>query len=265
VARGAHARHVRSMSTSPVHGELRQGARVLHYTRHGEGPAVLALHGLPGTCRDYARFAETLAARGLCTVALDLPGFGESSPPAQPAWHGLAAAVDALVAELALGPVTLLAHSFGSHVALRVAAHNPAVRALALLAPAGLRPHRAVRSLGPRAFVGALSQSRLGRAVFHAGLRRSPLGRGTARPSSDLALALLASADFTRAGHDARALRMPVLAARSDDDRVVEPAVVDELVAAIHGASALRFADGGHAPQRAHGEAIANAIAALAR
>jgi pimeloyl-ACP methyl ester carboxylesterase len=253
------------MSTSPEHGELRHGARVLHYTRHGEGPAVLALHGLPGTGRDYARFAQVLAARGLCTLALDLPGFGESSPPTKPVWDELAAAVDSLVAELTLGPVTLLAHSFGSHVALRVAAHNPAVRALALLAPAGLRPHRAVRSLGPRALVGALSQSALGRAVFYAGLRRSALGRGTARPSSDLALALLASADFGRAERDARALRIPVLAARADDDRVVEPAVVDELIAAIPGARALRFADGGHGPQRAHGEAIADAIAALTR
>lgn len=250
------------MATSPEQGRLRYDHGELAFARVGAGPCVIALHGLPGTRRDYARFGQVLAARGLSVLALDLPGFGESSPPAAPSWEAVACAVEAAVRSVG-GPVALLAHSFGSHVALRVAAQNTAVRALGLLAPAGLRRHRAVRSLGPAPVIALMAKSGLGRAAFHAGLARTGIGKGTPRASSDLALSLLASADFERAARDAQSLRVPVLAARADDDRMVEASIVDELVAAIPGARALAFSDGGHGPQRPHAEAIAEALAAL--
>jgi pimeloyl-ACP methyl ester carboxylesterase len=175
---------------------------------------VFGLHGLPGTRRDFARFAGTLAERGLCTVAFDVPGFRASPAAPQPGWQHIPEALADAITALSTGPATLLAHSFGAHLAVYSAALAPSVRALALLAPAGLRPHRAVRQLGPAPWLRAVAASGAGRALFHTLLTRSPLGRNTPRAGSELVLALLASADFARSGSTFRALDLPVLLAR---------------------------------------------------
>lgn len=49
----------------------------------GSGPPILLLHANPGDHRDYDAVVPALAAR-YRTLAVDGPGYGESSPPASP-------------------------------------------------------------------------------------------------------------------------------------------------------------------------------------
>lgn len=111
-------------------------------------PAVLAIHGLTGHGKRWGVLAENHLPE-LRVVAPDLLGHGHS--PAAPPWRiadhatATAAAVEAHV-PADRRPVVVVAHSFGSTVALELAHTRPdLVRALVLLDPAqGLPPERAL-------------------------------------------------------------------------------------------------------------------------
>src|SRR5439155_18644068 len=94
--------------------------------RHGQGaPWVLALHGWD---RTHADFDRTL--QGVDAVALDLPGFGATPPPAS-AWGSADYAT--AVADAIDEPMVILGHSLGGRVAAYLAALRPdLVRALVL-------------------------------------------------------------------------------------------------------------------------------------
>src|SRR5579871_1396174 len=56
---------------------LAGGLRIRYLERPGAGPAVLLIHGLPGTAEDFEKVTPLL--RGLRTIAIDRPGYGFSS------------------------------------------------------------------------------------------------------------------------------------------------------------------------------------------
>jgi pimeloyl-ACP methyl ester carboxylesterase len=112
----------------------------LAYDRAGSGPPVVALHGWPGSRRDYREVAGRLAG-DVDLVVPDLRGFGESdrheaAPEAYSA-PGQAASVIGLVDELGLERPVLVGYDVGSRVAQTVARERPdAVRALVISPPA---------------------------------------------------------------------------------------------------------------------------------
>ena len=120
---------------------------------YGEGTVrVVWLHGWARRGHDFAAAASELAHRGVRSIALDLPGFGASAPPAR---AGGARAYAELVGpslETTLeGPVVLVGHSFGGTVATVLAARRPElVRALVLTGAPVLRTPSAVRA--PRSY-----------------------------------------------------------------------------------------------------------------
>lgn len=86
--------------------------------RRGAAPRVLALHGWGRTRADWAPVLE-----GLPSLAVDLPGFGASPPPAVP-W-GSREYAELLAPLLADGGWTVVGHSFGGRVAVQLAAGWP--------------------------------------------------------------------------------------------------------------------------------------------
>lgn len=122
------------------------GLRTRHLVR-GEGPcAVLVLHG-------WGASIETVypILAGLAPVArvhaLDLPGFGESAPPPEP-WGvpEYQAFVAAYMDAAGLGRASIVGHSNGGRIAIRMAATEPArVAKLVLVDSAGVRPKRTLR------------------------------------------------------------------------------------------------------------------------
>jgi pimeloyl-ACP methyl ester carboxylesterase len=114
---------------------------------YSDGPvAVVWLHGWGRRGADFTGVAGDLASTGVASVALDLPGFGSSPPPAVPGGaRSYAGAVAPVLASLGPAPLVLVGHSFGGSVATVLAAQNPElVRSLVLTgAPLIRRDHRA--------------------------------------------------------------------------------------------------------------------------
>jgi pimeloyl-ACP methyl ester carboxylesterase len=104
----------------------------------GDGPPVLAVHGLGATKGSFLPTVAALSSR-FHTIAVDLPGFGDSSKPIGAPYDArffAGACVDLLDA-LGLDRAHLIGNSLGGRVALEIALRDPdRVGRLALLAPA---------------------------------------------------------------------------------------------------------------------------------
>jgi pimeloyl-ACP methyl ester carboxylesterase len=115
--------------------------RRLSYEESGQGPAVVLVHGSPGTAATWSGVGKRLADR-FRVAALDLPGYGGSTPRPEgepPTTEHVAKAVEAVVAAQVAarpGPVVLAGHSYGGNVALAVALRGRVpLRGLVLLEP----------------------------------------------------------------------------------------------------------------------------------
>jgi len=97
----------------------------------GADPAVVFLHGLPGTAQDFDAVAAQLAGRH--TIAFDRPGFGFSSGGYHPLDEQLTA-LRQLIESLGSRRVVLVGHSYGGTLALAYAERRPQdVRGLVLV------------------------------------------------------------------------------------------------------------------------------------
>lgn len=127
-------------------------------------PAVILVHMLHKTRRDWDVVASRLAAEGIGALAIDLRGHGESTGSLQegetPDYSELARDVTAARRYLASRPdvqqsrVGIAGASIGASVAVLEAAVDPTVRSLALLSPSsdyrGLRIEAAMKKYGGR-------------------------------------------------------------------------------------------------------------------
>jgi 3-oxoadipate enol-lactonase len=244
----------------------------LSYADEGprEAPAVLALHGIPGSLLDF-RYVAPLVTRHLRFVRVELPGFGGSAATdaALDSLAGRAGAVLGLAAHLGLTRFALLGHSMGGATALVLAGAQPArVSWLVLVASAGLRRHRGL-GLPPRAFA-ALSRAlavpglrRLVLAGARRAYRRRRFPRADEMTTAEYArhLRAIAALDFGELRQAVAAPRLPpALVAFSLDDPVVEPDIGRELAATLPGARALAWPAGGHNLLKSRARELAAAL-----
>lgn len=100
---------------------------LLHHLDQGQGPPLVILHGLFGSLDNW----QTLARRwtteaGLRVVSVDLRNHGRSFQSPDHSYPLMAQDVLALFDHLGLGPdTTLLGHSMGGKVAMRLALDHP--------------------------------------------------------------------------------------------------------------------------------------------
>jgi len=105
----------------------------------GKDPAVILIHGLPGTAQDFDRVSALLSGRH--TIAFDRPGFCFSSGGYRPLDEQLAT-IRQLIESLGARPVVLVGHSYGGTLALAYAERRPQdVRGLVLIDAAGGGAH----------------------------------------------------------------------------------------------------------------------------
>ena len=103
----------------------------------GTGEPVVMIHGLGATKGSFLPTVAALAG-SFRTIALDLPGFGDSVKPLGAAYHApfFARAVVDLMNALALPRAHVIGNSMGGRVALELGLrHAERVRRLALLSP----------------------------------------------------------------------------------------------------------------------------------
>ncbi|MBA8878823.1 acetoin dehydrogenase dihydrolipoyllysine-residue acetyltransferase subunit [Phyllobacterium myrsinacearum] len=113
------------------------------WLRQGNDPARVPFVLIHGFGSDLNSWRPMLAGTTLDNpiLAIDLPGHGESSREIPADIDSIAALVEQTIATHHAGPVVVAAHSFGAAVAAKVAARgNLDIRALTLIAPAGLGP-----------------------------------------------------------------------------------------------------------------------------
>lgn len=164
---------------------LGDGRIALARTTPGHGIPVVLLHGLLDCSRGWEAICRALAAP---TVALDLPGFGCSSPVPAPRLDAYADDIVRALAPLRPGPFVLVGHSFGGAVAASVAERlRGDVAALVLLAPAGFGriPLAEAASLPVvRTIVDRLAPLAFARPAVAAGVYRVAVSPGAAPDAS---------------------------------------------------------------------------------
>lgn len=102
----------------------------------GPGPAVVLLHGQPGTGADWQRTVPLLRD-DFTLVVPDRPGYGATGGPAT-GFAGNATAVVALLDRLGVDRAVVVGHSWAGGVALALAAAHPGrVAGLVLVASVG--------------------------------------------------------------------------------------------------------------------------------
>jgi pimeloyl-ACP methyl ester carboxylesterase len=100
------------------------GARV-RYVDVGKGPAVVMIHGFASSLETWAPVIPELAKTHR-VLALDLKGFGWTDrPPGDYSPHAEAQLVSALMEERGISSAAVVAHSWGSSVALDLARSEP--------------------------------------------------------------------------------------------------------------------------------------------
>ncbi|MFO0553209.1 MAG: alpha/beta fold hydrolase [Polyangiaceae bacterium] len=212
------------------------------YFDHGDGPAVVFVHGLVGDFSHFEHVAVRLAAHGHRVIGVDLPGCGSSHK--RRGSHdigGYARDVLTLLDHLGLERASLVGHSAGGAVVAEAALRAPnRVSRLGLLSSAGLRrfpkPMRVAARAVVRPWLLERTLERLAmplldlvfveRNAYTEKFVRDALDRPVyptnmemARVMSDLVPELVTASVLDRAQHFA----MPVLAIWGETDKLVPP------------------------------------------
>jgi pimeloyl-ACP methyl ester carboxylesterase len=232
-------------------------------TDNGEdGLAVILIHGLPGSHRDYRWFEPVLP--GVRIIRPDLPGFGATPLSTQPgadlASRGrtIAALLDALDLEKAV----LVGHSMGGGVATAAARISSRVVGLALLASIGIEPHRERRRFHPRLLARAIRAPILGRAMLPLARIAFQKAGFKIQNATELlhTLDCVAETRFDTHTDNLAAIQVPTFVSWANDDRLIEPEIFAQLSKAAPPGPRLGFDVGGHNIQKTQAVEIADAF-----
>lgn len=256
------------MKAVSIHG------REVAYVEAGEGPVLLLIHGMAGTCESWGEVIEPLA-RDHTVIAPDLPGHGSSEPGGGDYSIGaLAAGLRDLLHALGHDRATVVGHSLGGGVAMQFAYQYPEmVERLVLVSSGGLGPEvslvlRAAALPGADLFIaatagpGSVVGSALGKGLAALGLRPDPdlaeVARSYASLSdSDRRAAFLATVRAVIGTGGQRidaadrlylAEAVPVLIIWGADDSIIPVSHGEDAHEAIPGSSLEIFEGVGHVP-----------------
>jgi len=270
------------VKTATIHG------RSLTYAEAGEGPVLLLIHGMGGTCEGWEEVIEPLAQHRT-VIAPDLPGHGASEPGGGDYSIGaLAGVLRDLLLALGHERATLVGHSLGGGIAMQAAYQFPEMtERLVLVSSGGLGPEvspvlRAAALPGADLFisatagVGQVLGSTLARGLSAVGLRPNAdvaeLARGYASLSDpDRRAAFLATLRSVVGTGGQRvdaadrlylAESIPVLIVWGARDSIIPARHGEDAHAAIPESHLEVFDDVGHLPQL---EAPGRFIATLER
>ena len=265
------------------------GLRVRYLETSGSEPAVLLLHGLPGTAEDFEEVTPLL--KGHRTVAIDRPGFGYSSGGYYPIGRQLRA-VKEVIEKLHLGRPILVGHSYGGTISLAYAERHPAgVHGLVLVdAAAGSCPREELLAEAQARLIDALELpvvSQIANATFSQLLRtvsakpvedeafepaavnprhrRRVLSVNLRRNMKAYAGEMLAAGGVISGVNRGLAqIHVPTVVIQGEHDKLVNPECGRHLAASVPGAR-LRMVPGSHMAPYTHPATVAAAVQSVAR
>ena len=267
-----------------VEDRMNLSGGAIAYTMAGIGPAVLLIHGLGGTRRTW-RHLITRLARTHTVIAPDLPGHGQSDPPAGDYSLGAhACAMRDLLLALGHHRATIAGHSLGGGVALQTAYQFPErTDRIVLISSGGLGAEvtpilRAATLPGADTVVAGLSTipEALTQRLF--GVLPALIGRSDGRVLADVLRGLTDDQQrqtFLRTartvidwrGQTVSATRLlglladvPLLVAWGADDKTIPPRHHHALAERVPHAVTVEIADAGHYP---HETAPAQLLSAM--
>lgn len=121
------------------------GVNIRYYTE-GSGPRpVIVMHGWGCKASTVAVLAQASAGSGTTVYNIDLPGFGDSSEPAE-VWgvERYTSAIEEFARRLGLVRPSLIGHSFGGRISIVYASRNEVDKVI-LVDAAGIKPRRSLR------------------------------------------------------------------------------------------------------------------------
>lgn len=102
-----------------------QTASGIAYWTVGTGPAVITVHGAPGTDHRFFRpYLDPLVSR-MTMVYFDLPGHGASAPSNDYSFDAMAESIEGVRVAIGADRVTLLGNSYGGFLSLIYALRHP--------------------------------------------------------------------------------------------------------------------------------------------
>lgn len=128
--------------------EITLADRKVFFRRGGEGKPLLMIHGWQGSSADWEESIMNLS-RNWLGVAVDLPGFGESSQPRE-IWgiREFSEWVNLFADKMGWESFVLIGKSFGGRIAIDYAAHDHnRLRGLILVSAAGIEK-KSINTLG---------------------------------------------------------------------------------------------------------------------
>lgn len=212
----------------------------------GEGPLVVFIHGLGGTCNVFDAQVAALAGTHH-VVAFDLTGHGMSPLTSSTTVAGWADDVVAMLDEFGAESATVVAHSLGTLVAQQVIASVPdRVRSAALLGPLRDLPDAArqaqrdratlVRAEGMAAVAHTISRGALSEATRAARPVVSAFVKELLQRQSPDGYAAACEALAGSTPPDVSQYEGPVLASTGSDDGVSPPDRLEAFAAEFKGA-----------------------------
>jgi pimeloyl-ACP methyl ester carboxylesterase len=265
------------------------GLKIRYIERPGPEPAVLLIHGLPGTAEDFEEVTPLI--RGHRTIAIDRPGYGFSTGGYFPFDRQLQA-VHELIEKLHLGHPILVGHSYGGAISLAYAELHPnEVRGLVLVDAAATCTHNTTFARAQARFVQFVELpviSQLADVTFSQLLRTASADPAESEAFSPnpvnqrhhqrvLAINLKhgnleAYAGETQAANKViegvnrklGSIRVPAVVIQGAQDKLVKPECGRRLAASLPDAR-LHMVQGGHMVPYTHPAAVAAAVQALAR
>jgi pimeloyl-ACP methyl ester carboxylesterase len=253
------------------------GGGALRVLEGGQGPAVVLLHGRGGAASTWFAYLTALA-RGHRVLAVDLPGFGMSSPaegPLATAEDGVrffTGPVEELLVQLAPGPVAVVGHSLGGLVGLELALRGRVpVERLALVDAMGLGPEmtrkarlffragpeRLARSLGPWAWARMFPPpptplgERLGTLGYE--LLAAPIDRTQAARAFNTLVPVAGPVFHLR--ERLGEVKVPVLLVWGEQEDTLPLSLAEEAERRMAGARLVRV-DAGHSPHQERPERV---------
>lgn len=269
---------------------LRGGVRIRYLERPGSGPAVLLIHGLPGTAEDFERVTPLLALAGERTVAIDRPGFGFSTGGYFPFSRQLQA-VQEVIERLHLGHPILVGHSYGGSISLGFAEGHPSeLRGLVLVDAAATCARNTALERDQARAVQAIESpviSQIADVTFSQLLRKVSAEQGDSEAFDPVAvdpahLHRILAINMKRGNLEAWAgetlhangviealdrrlsdIHTPAIVIQGAADELVKPACGRRLAATLPNAR-LEMVSGGHMAPYTHPQTISQAVRALA-